>query len=420
MKQKALAFMRHPLVSGSSILFLGSLFANFLNFLFNIFMTRNLSITDYGTITSLISIIMMPALVSSSVIPTVVNFGAVYFARNDLAMVRGIFFKITKPLFIAGLVLLATFILFREQIGAFFRITDTSLIVLSGMTICITFSGAAAGALLQAKLAFRFISGLGILASVVKITIGVALVLLGLKAFGVMFTIFLAFTIPFIVSFYPLRFLFDKNIKSPKIETKELFKYGLPAAITSFSLTSLITTDIILVKHFFSPETAGLYAVLSLIGRVIFFLTAPIAQVMFPLIVQKYTINEDYKSILFMALLLVLLPGIGITGFYFLFPDIAIQFFNKQEQALMMAPYLGYFGFMIALYTLCAVLTNFFLSIKRTNVAYPLALASILQVGGIWIFHETFTQVISITFTIISLLLVVLLVYYFQLNRGKE
>lgn len=420
MKQKALDFLRHPLVSGSSVIFLGSLFANFLNFLFNIFMTRNLSISDYGTIMSLTSIIMMPALVSSSVIPTVINFGATYFAKNDLAMVRGIFFKITKPLFILGILMLACFIIFRDQIGAFFHIADSRLIILAGMTIFITFSGAAIGALLQAKLEFKFLAGINVIASVVKITAGVTLILLGFKAFGAMWTVFLSFAIPFVVSIYPLRFVFSKSVKSPRIDTKSLLVYGFPAALTAFSLTSLITTDIILVKHFFSPEKAGLYAVLSLIGRVVYFISAPIGQVMFPLIVQKFTKNEDYKSIFLMAILLGLIPAIGITGFYFIFPEFTIQFFNKQVESLQMAPFLGYFGLMISFYVIVSILTNFFLSIKRTDVVYALTTGAIMQIIFISIFHKSFTQIIIISFTIISLLLLVLLLYYSQLNRGKE
>ena len=53
---------------------------------------------------------------------------------------------------------------------------------------------------------------------------------------------------------------------------------------------------LILVKHFFSPHDAGIYAGLSLIGRVIFFFSAPIASVMFPVIVQKYARKENYEN----------------------------------------------------------------------------------------------------------------------------
>jgi len=383
-------------------------------------MTRNLSLEDYGTVISLISIIMMPALVSSSVVPTVINFGATYFAKNDLSMVKGMFYKITKPLVLIGALILALFIIFDNQIAVYFQIKDTRLILLAGMTIFVTFTGATVGALLQAKLSFHFISFINILASLVKLIAGVTLILMGYKTLGAMWTVFLSFSIPLIISFYPIRFIFKKDQRTQKIDTKSLIKYGIPAAITAFSLTSLITTDIILVKHFFTPIEAGLYSVLSLIGRVIFFLSAPIGQVMFPLIVQKYTKDEDYKSIFFMAILLVLVPAVGMTGFYFLFPEFTIQFFNQQKESLKIAPLLGYFGLMISFYTVVTVLTNFFLSIKKTFVVYPLSFAALVQIILISFFHNSFLQIITTTFIIVSLLLLSLLVYYTQLHRGKE
>ena len=42
--------INHPIILGSSIIFLGSIFGNFFNFLFNLFISRNLSIEDYGVV----------------------------------------------------------------------------------------------------------------------------------------------------------------------------------------------------------------------------------------------------------------------------------------------------------------------------------------------------------------------------------
>jgi O-antigen/teichoic acid export membrane protein len=420
MKQKALEFIKHPLVSGSSIIFAGSLFANFLNFLFNIFMTRNLSLADYGTVTSLISIIMMPALVSGSIVPTVINFGATYFAQNDLSMVKGLYYKITKPFSAIGVFLLLFFLIFAKEIGSFFNIQNESLIRIAGFTIFVTFIGAVNLALLQAKLAFTFITISNLASTIVKVAVGVAMIVLGYKAFGGMMAIFLSFLSGYLITLYPLRFIFERKTKVPNIEFKSLVSYGFPAALATFSLTSLITTDLVLVKHFFTPDEAGLYAVLSLIGRVIFFLTAPIGQVMFPLIVQKYAKDEDYRGIFLMAILLVLLPGIGMTAFYFIFPEFTIQFFNKQQQSLQMAPFLGFFGFIITLYALVSVLTNFFLSIKKVKVSYLVALGALSQALLIWLFHDEFIQIIITTLVIVSLLLFVLLLYYGKLHSGKE
>ena len=60
MKKKALEIIKHPLVYGSSIVVIGGLVANFFHFLFNLFMSRNLSVADYGTLASIVSLIGFP------------------------------------------------------------------------------------------------------------------------------------------------------------------------------------------------------------------------------------------------------------------------------------------------------------------------------------------------------------------------
>src|SRR5437899_12868655 len=93
MKQKLLDTMKHPLISGSLVMFFGSLLGSVLNFLFNLYMTNNLSAADYGILASFIAILTLAGVVASSPVPMLVNFAANYFARKDLAHVRGLFRK---------------------------------------------------------------------------------------------------------------------------------------------------------------------------------------------------------------------------------------------------------------------------------------------------------------------------------------
>src|SRR5581483_11342867 len=123
-----------------------------------------------------------------------------------------------------------------------------------------------------------------------------------------------------------------------------LFEYGGPAALALLSLTSLVNTDIILVKHFFNPKEAGIYATLSLIGKIIFYFSAPIGTVMFPLIVQRHTKKENYNTIFWLSLLLVLLASVAICIFYSLFPAFTVNIFSNNGDALAAVPFVGIFG----------------------------------------------------------------------------
>lgn len=236
---------------------------------------------------------------------------------------------------------------------------------------------------------------------------------------GAIWALFLSFFVPYLLNFFPLRFLFSKELDTPRLNGKELFVYGAPAAIALFCVTSFVSTDILLVKHFFPPESAGIYAGLSLVGRVIFFLTAPISTVMFPLITQKYAKNENYDNTFILSMLMILIPSVVITVFYFLFPAFSIHFFFKKQEYLQTANLLGFFGMFVTVYALLNIFTNFYLSIKRTKIFIPVLIAALVQVVLLWVFHQTFFQVISISLTVTTALLLFFIGYYFTLRKKQ-
>ena len=410
---------KHELISGASLIFVGAFFANILNFLFNLFMTRNLSAENYGILATLNSLMTLAVLPAGAIVPIVLQFGALYFAKNQLEMARGLYFKITKPFFLFGTLIFILFVIFRGALAQFFRIEDESLIMLAACTIYLGFIGVANPALLQAKLAFSFIAFTNLLSALLKLVIGVGMVLAGFSLGGVMWGLLISSSVPYILSFLPLKFLLDKGIAAPKISLNTLLSYGAPASLATFGLTSFVTTDIILVKHFFDPQAAGIYATLSLVGRVIFFFSAPIGMVMFPLVAQKYARQENFHNTFKLALFLVLLPSVPLTIFYFLFPEFTIQFFSKREEHLVGAPFLGIFGVFVTIYALLSIFTNFYLSIKKTKIFIPITLGALLQAIGIWFYHESFLEVILISLVSVSLLLIVLLLYYWKLYGSK-
>lgn len=412
MKEKVKKIIKHPIIYGSAIIVFGNLFANFFNFLYNLFMSRNLSVEDYGTLASIISLISLPILLSNAITPMVIKFAGNYFATNNTALLRGFYLKIKKFYFYLCILVVGIFLLFINQISYFFHIANINILYITALIIIFAFMGGLNIAFLQAKLAFGFQVFVSLVNAVSKLVIGALLVLFGYGVPGATFSILLGGFLSYLVSFIPLGFIFDRKILSPKIETKSLFSYGIPSALTSFGLTSFIAADMILVKHYFDPVQAGLYAGLSLIGRVIFYISGPIGSVMFPVIVQKHSKNESFVNTFRLSILLVLLPSLVLTLAYFLFPEFVILFFLKKEEYLAVKPLLWLFGVYISLYGLTFILATFYLSIKKTKVFIPVLTGALLQIVLIIFYHQSFLQIISISIVIMFLLVIMLLLYY--------
>lgn len=417
MKEKVLVLgkkiLKQELVTGSIYIFVGSIIANIFNLFFNLFMSRNLLPQDYGVLISVISLSTLIGIPVGAITPMIINFAGARIAKGDYGSVKAFFLKIIKPLLVVSFVIFFCSIVFARYIGSFFQIVDQTIIIIAGITVALAYVGVVSNGLLQAKLAFKFISFINVLSMTAKLFIGVLLVFMGFRVVGAMLAFFISGLIPLALGFIYLKSIFlSKTANLHRLSFKNISSYGIPSSLAVLGMTSLISTDILLVKHFFDPLQAGIYSGLSLVGKVIFFFTAPIGSVMFPLIIRKHAKNESYNDIFKMAIVMVFVPSAVIAVFYFLYPSFAISFFIKNEAYLAASHLLGLFGLFIVIYSLISLFVYYFLSIKKTNVYIPVIFAAIGQVFLIVFFHAALFAVVVISFIVALILLAVLMLYF--------
>ena len=65
------------------------------------------------------------------------------------------------------------------------------------------------------------------------------------------------------------------------------------------AIVLMYSLDIILAKRFFSAEDAGKYAVISMLGKMIFFGTAAIGKAMFPFTSENYESGKERERAYF-------------------------------------------------------------------------------------------------------------------------
>ena len=164
---------------------------------------------------------------------------------------------------------------------------------------------------------------------------------------------------------------------------------------------------------------AGYYASLATLGKIVFFASSPIVMVMFPLISARHENGQDSRQTLNLSLALVLFASLGITGFYFLFPQFMIKILYGVDY-LAAAPYLVYFSIFLSLYALVNVLVNYYLSIKKVKIVFFPVLAALIQILLILVFHQDIFQIVLVSIIVLGLLLIALLGYYFWENGKKQ
>lgn len=419
MKDKAFnlgkIFFKHELVNNSLYILIGNNISNFIAFLLNLFLARTLIPQDYGEYASLLSIFTLMGILVQGLITIITRFAADYFAQNKNAKAASLYFKMFKFISITALAIFIGFCVFSFQIKNFLHLNNAWYVVILALAITFSYLTIVNTAFIQSILKFGFLSSILVSSVLMRLIIGVLLITLGFRVFGAVWAMFTSTFFAFILGFIPLRFIFQYRSESKNITipTKEIISYALPTSLAIFSVSSFTFMDVVLVRHFFNGVESGYYAGISLIGKVIFYFTGPISVVMFPLIIKRHSKGENFKNLFYLSLILVSVPSIAITSFYFLFPEFTINFFLGGGKYMKIAPYLGIFGIYLTIFSILNVFISFFLSLNKTKISILILAGAISQIIAINFIHNSFFQVIGISLFISSLLLITLLLYYY-------
>jgi O-antigen/teichoic acid export membrane protein len=252
-----------------------------------------------------------------------------------------------------------------------------------------------------------------------RLILGAIFICLGFGVFGTVMGLFLAALVGVLILRYFLKDIRVKDGISKFSEGNKVFKYSLPIFISSVATTSFLTSDVILVKHFFSAHDAGIYASLSTLGKIIFYGTAPISAVMFPMISKRHAKGQEFKKIFFLSLILTSIISLGIIFIYWLLPTISVNILYGSKY-LEGSRYLVWFGIFMTIYSLCSLFISYYLSQEKMRITIPLAVIAIIQILGIWFIHESIFSVIKVSIFTASLLLVFLLIYFAYDTQRKR
>jgi O-antigen/teichoic acid export membrane protein len=398
--------------------FLATGIMNVGNYFYHVLMGRMLGPEMYGVLESVISVFYIVSIPFIPLTLVIVKFISAYKGRNDIESISSFYNYMGKKILIFGSLTTLGLLILTPLISSFLHLDDHyfSTLISAGFFVGI-FAVLVKGTLQGIYNFFAlFVSNSAEIMS--KLVIAILLVFLGFKALGAFFALIASFAIGFLIAFIFIRK--EKLTAVKKFgDSKEILKYSFPVLLTSLGLTSLFTTDIILVRNLFPGVEAGYYAALSVLGKIIFFGTFPITIVLFPLISGRHASGKEYKNLLFIGILITLGISIAIVSIYYSLPDLMVGLLFGSKY-LSIAPLLGIFGVFIAIYSLISVLANFYLSISKTRVYIFVLASALLQIVLISLFHTSLLQIIYMSIISSMLLLLILALYFpFAIKRQK-
>ncbi len=405
----------NPLIVGSLVMFLGTNIHNAGQLLYHYLAINLLSKAHYGDLAALISIFGLLAIVQQSLGLAIVKFIA--SSKNQAEANNLAKWILFWSIWIAGGTAVLVFML-APFLTKFLNISQPLAVFLFAPVIFIAFISNSGRALLQGFIKFTQYSISMIIEVAVKIAITVALVYAGYELFGAVVGLLVGSIVGLSIVWFSVKDNLAGN-KNPMPKIGPLIRYSLPVLVQSLAVTSMYSMDIILVKHFFRPETAGAYAALAKFGTIALFAASPITNVMFPLVAKRHSHGEPYHKIFYLSLLFITAISGLVVVLYALFGSVITDVLTHgkyvQESYL-----LWWFGLYMLLLGGSILFTQFYLSIGRTKVVWLFAAAALLQVLLIWTFHKTLLDVIHASTISAALLLCALSIYFPYHDRGKK
>lgn len=397
--------MNHPLFSGSAIMFAGNMGANVINYAYHLIMGRVLGPVEYGVLSSLYSILYLVSIIPSSASISIVKF--ISSAKDD--QIYSVYSQIMKLIFKLSIIMSFIILISSTLIAKFLHIDNILSIILLAPILFLSLLTLVNQAASQGLIKFIGHIVPTLISSTLKFLLGLIFVYIGWAVQGAMLAIAIGALISFIYSYGFIR----KNIAKTKLKTVDLkpfIKYSGPVLLQSLAFTSIFTVDVMLVKHFLDPFSAGIYAALSTLGKIIFFATSAISTTMFPVISKRKSLNQDYRKIFFASLLITLIIAVFITFFYWLFPNIAIGILYGKDY-LSVKNELVLMGIFMLFYTLSHLIVNFFLSIGKIKIVFIPLLAALIQVVIIWFNHNSINQIVKVSLSVTVLMFICLSLY---------
>lgn len=385
------------LLKNSAFLFAAMMIANASNYLFQFFMGRALSVSDFGMMNALFSLLAITSVPAGTVQLVMAQYGARLGAENEDRL-GTLYLSVLKWVSLCAVVGMAGFLMMSGRIAEFLNISSVMPVILIGAALGVGLLVPVNTGTLQGLHRFGYVGGTTILGSVSKLGLGMLLVYFGWGVYGALVSLSLANLGVLGLSAYALKALCaPTKERRSGVSGREMFSYGLPAVGASLCFMALTNMDMVLVRHYFSPEEAGMYAAAGVLGRVVLYAPGAIVLALFPMMARAHSLNGNAFHLLDRGMLYAGgIAGAGAIG-YALFPELFLRLLFGGKYAAA-APLLRLFGVAMVPLSLMAVLMHFNLAQRRTRFLVSMAAACLLEVGLIGVYHANLHTIIWILF----------------------
>ena len=379
------------MLNGSIVLLVGSVFVSLANFGYNIGVARLLGPSDFSHAAAAVTILM---LVSALTLSFQLVCAKLVAKANSLERKAAVFQHLMKRAWAIGIALGAFMLVADSLLTAYLRLSTPWIIILLAVGLAIYVPLGVKRGGLQGTCRFKGLAWNMAAEAIVKFVGAIVLIEFGFGVLGAVVAIsasvILAFCLPDSAG----------ELRGPQARSTHSAPVGEARQAIVFFVGQVIISniDILMVKHFFPPDQAGLYAAIALVGRLLYFGAWSVVSAMFPVSAE----SESEKP----ASSLLAFPLLMVTGMSIVFVLILATFPTFVFEALFGSHFhtgVGGLNLLLSMnaaatgvYAIAVVLITYEMSRRIANTGWLQLVVSGLIILGIMRFHSTLLEVIIV------------------------
>ena len=399
-----------------SVLILSLFLGNVLNFLFNAYLGREVSYETFGLVSLINSFLYFTTILFIALGHTVNNRSGFLEKRYGKDTSYSFMAGLRKGLIFISIVTAVLWLLSSPFLAGYFKTEDLLPMLLFTPILLAGFAFNANKGFLTGKLMFISTAVLFLFEPLLKLGAAVLLVSLGQPELT-----YAAIPLSVLGGFF-VSLIFVSRLKPAKLASPTLprvlkfpRKFFFIAILSGLSTMAFLSLDVVLAKHYLSPLEAGQYALVSLVGKMIFFLATLFTVFIIPLVSRNDGAKKDTSHILWYSLLgSALLAGIGFIAIG-LFGNITVPFLFG-EKTLSIIPNLQPIALAVTCFSLSSVFVLYYLAKKTYTFSIVTFVLALVQIALIGKFHDSIHTLVFVMLFIGSANLFVVTVLHLFIN----
>lgn len=401
-------------LEGAHFLVAAAMVANVLNFLFSTYLGRKIGFAEFGLISVIGNFLNIAQIPLSSYSRTIVHRSAYLLGKYKTPASwywKKLRLKAIKP----SLILTGLWLICIPFLAWYFHSNTLLPFLIFTPVWSIGVAAAVDSGFLSGSHAFSQIAFMLVVESSVKLLVTITIVQLGFNEY-----IYVAYPLAAFASFV-LGWFFASHIHKKTIskhEPEEAIipkKFFFSTVLTKLSSIAILSFDVMLAKHYLSPTEAGEYAMLSLVGNMIYFLGSLVSQFVIPFVSRDVGAGKKSGKAFTIILLFTIFTdiigfvGIGLFGF------ITVPFLFGSR-AVAIVPYLPIYVLAMATFSIANTIVSYYQA--KDNHQYSvislLTVASVIL--GISFFHQSIQQ-ISLVMSVNAFLFLLSVIFFFKFEE---